>query len=226
MANTAKASVNRKQLVVELTASDPILKRVAEQTLREAFFDPAVDQMQQDFAIHPVTNEIAGGVGSSNVSDTLEGSFRDESGDVPPNLWGFIGFDRTEISPEDALEPISSRLDPSHPDGPKMTYIGRERDQLTYRFKISAPNESAIYSDERTSIPWLSGISWVKRIEQGIPGITHFLNVNRPSSRSGGGIQVKGQVRTGRFRPVSYLSRIFNNFLRRVAGRSDTGRSV
>lgn len=218
-------TINQRSLMAELTASDPILKRVAEQTLREAFFEPAVEEMKREFLSHPVTQEVAGGMGAPNVSQTLEAPFRENEaeGDTPANLWGFIGFDSSTTTPDGAIEPVLRRLDPTDTDGPKMVYAGRDKDKLTYRFEIRAPDEAAIYND--TGMPWLPGISWVKRIEQGIPGIGHFLNVSgRPSSRSGGGIQVEGQLRSGRFRPTPYLSRIFNDFLRRVTGRTPNGR--
>ncbi len=225
MAARPKVTIDPRQLAIELTASDPILKRVAEETMREAFFDPAVAAMKAEWGAHPITQELAGGVGATNVSNTLEGSFRDENGDVPPNLWGFLGFDaKGGMSPEGALEPIARRLDPTDPDGPKLVYEGRDKAKLVYRFRVEAPNEAAIWSG--TSMPWAKGLSWVKRIEQGIPGITHFLNVDRASSRSGGGIQVAGVVRSGRYRPTSYMTRIFNNFLRRAGGLSPNGRKA
>lgn len=219
--------IDQRQLMVELAASDPILKRVADETLRKAFFDPAVAELKAEFAHHPVTNEIAGGAGAPNVSRTLEGDFRDKPGDEPPNLWGFIGIDAKKLSPEEALAPITERLDPSNKEGPKMTYRGRDKDKLNYNYVISAPDEEAIYNDERGHFFWAPGLSWIQRIERGIPGIAHFLNVNRSSSRSTGGIQVDGVVRSGgRFRPTSYLTKMFNNFLRRAAGREGNGRRL
>jgi hypothetical protein len=227
MAARYKATINQRSLIAELTSSDPILKRVAEQVMREAFFDPAVQQMQEEFEAHDVTTEIMGGKDASNLSNTLEGSFREEAekGDVPPNLWGFIGFDAAAGGPGEQLAPIRQRLDPRHPEGPKMEYRGRDKHKLTYRWEIKAPSEEAIW--DATSFPWAEGLSWVKRMEQGIPGIGHFLNVgDRPSSRSGGGIQVDAQVRSGRFKPTSYLTKILNNFLRRAGGREANGRAV
>ncbi len=219
--------IDQRQLMIELSASDPILKRVADQTLKEAFFDPAVDQLKKEWAAHPVTNEIAGGAGAPNVSRTLEGEFREKAGDEVPNLWGFIGIDAKKLTPEQALAPVEERLDPSNKDGPKMVYQGRDKDKLNYKYEIKAPDEEAVYNDERGHFAWAPGLSWIKRVEQGIPGVGHFLNVNRPGSRSSGGIQVDGQVRNGaRFKPTSYLTQLFNNFLRRVAGKSDNGRSV
>ncbi len=216
-------SIDRRQLIVELSVADPVLKRVAEQVMRESFFDPAVAQLKEDFTSHPVTQEIAGGVHATNISSTLEAPFREsDDKDSPPNLTSFIGFDK---SPEEVLGPIIQRLDSRHPDGPKLVYKGREKDQMTYRFEVSGPNEEALH--DAAPIPWSEGLSWLKRIEQGIPGIGHFLNVyGRPSSRSGGGIQVDGQIRQGRFKPTSYLTKMLNNFLRRAGGRKDTGRPL
>ncbi len=225
MANV-RVTTNRKALIAELTADEPILKRVAEEVFKEAFFEPAVEQLKADFEGSAVTQEIAGGLGAANISDTLDGEFRDAEGDTIPNLWGFIGFDADTGGPAEQLAPIRIRLDPRHPDGPKMVYRGRpNRDKLTYAWDVQGPDMDAIYAD--TGLPWADGISWVKRIEVGLPGIGHFLNVaGRPSSRSGGGIQIEGQLRSGRFKPTSYLSRMVNDFLRRATGRTPNGRSI
>lgn len=217
MATKTSFKIDPRSLMVELKASDPILKRVADEAMEEAFFLPAVEEMKRDFEQHKVTQEVGGGLGSPNISGTLEAPFREDEddGDTIANLWGFIGFD---VSPEEALAPIRDRLEPSHPDGPKMIYKGRDKDKLKYNYQIQAPNEEVIYSE--TSFAWAPGLSWLRRMEQGIPGIGHFLNVtNRPSSRSGGGIQIEGTLRSGRFRPVKYFSNIISNFLRAASGR-------
>ena len=217
MATKTSFKIDPRSLMVELKASDPILKRVADEAMEEAFFLPAVEEMKRDFEQHKVTQEVGGGLGSPNISGTLEAPFREDEddGDTIANLWGFIGFD---VSPEEALAPIRDRLDPSHPDGPKMIYKGRDKDKLKYNYEIQAPNEEIIYSE--TSFPWAPGLSWLRRMEQGIPGIGHILNVtDRPSSRSGGGIQIQGTLRSGRFRPVKYFSNIISNFLRAASGR-------
>ncbi len=223
LANMAAYKIDQRQLMIELTASDPILKRVADQTLKQAFFDPAVDQLKKEWTNHPVTKEIAAGVDSANISNTLDARFQEDGKmDSPANLTSFIGFDK---SPEEILAPIAERLDPSHPDGPKIVYNGRDKDKLNYKYTIKAPNEEAI--ENVTGLPFAPGISWATRIEKGLPGIGHFLNVKgRPSSRSGGGIQIEGTLRTGRFKPTSYLSQLFNNFLRKVGGLRNNGRSV
>lgn len=210
--------IDPRAIQAQLETSEPVLKRVADEVMRESFFLPAVAALKLDFESHPVTREIAGGLNSSNISNTLEGSFREDEdkGDTKANLWGFMGF---QGSPSEVLAPIRQRLDPEHPQGPKMVYRGRDKGKQIYRYEIRAPNEEAIYGD--TGFAWAEGISWVKRVEQGIPGIGYFLNVaNRQSSRSGGGIQIKTQLRSGRYRPTSYFTRMVTNFLQRATGKS------
>ncbi len=218
-------SINQKNLIAEISASEPVLKRVIDPVVKESFFDPAVEQLKKDFEEDLVTQEIAGGLDSSNISETLEGSFRGGEGNTKANLWGFIGFDAAGGSPGEVLGPIRQRLDPRHPEGPKLRYIGRDKSKMAYTYEIRAPNSDAI--DGETPVPWLNGISWTKRIEQGLSGLGQFLNVSdRQSSRSGGGIQIEAQLRSGRFKARPYLSRMFNNFLRRAAGRKANGRTI
>ncbi len=219
--------INQRQLMAELSVAEPILKKEADRVMRETFFDPAVAQLKADFESHPVTREIGGGVEASNISDTLDAPFREsDEQDSTPNLTSFIGFDQP---PEQVLAPIMQRLDPRHRDGPKLVYEGMNRStRMEFRYTVKAPDENEIYDATPFPDSWAEGdVSWAKRIEQGVPGIGHFLNVKgRPSSRSGGGIQIDGQLRQGRFKPTSYLTRLFNNFLRRVVGRRDNGRNV
>ena len=216
-----KATINRKQLLVELSASEPILKREAQAILIQQFFDPAVTKMKKEFEESLITQEIKAGPHSENISGTLEG-FGDppEAADGreikdynPPNLVSFIGL---PDGPK-AIEEIEKRLDPSHGDGPKVKYRGMDKQQLTFTFEVKAPDSEAIY-DHTPFQGWADGLSWAKRIEQGIPGVNFFLNaLKRKNSRSGGGIQIDNRLRAGRFKPTSYLSKIFNNFLRRVS---------
>lgn len=218
-------TINQRVLFAEISASEPVLKRVTDQVFEESFFKPAVEAMKLEFEANPVTREIAGGLDSNNISNTLEGDFIQGGKNSNPNLWGFIGFDAAQSSPAEVLAPIRIRLDPRHPDGPKFIYRGRDRNMLKYRYEVRAPNEDVIFGE--TSLPWAAGVSWARRIEQGISGMGQFLNVtDRPASRSGGGIQIEAQLRSGRYKPTPYLSRIFNNFLRRVAGRKATGRAI
>jgi hypothetical protein len=197
------AKINRRQILLELKSSEKILVREAEQVIRKNFFEPAVKELQKDVASHPVTQEIEQGIEAKNISNTLGGGNK--------NLYSFIGFEDGD-SP---IEPIYERLDPSNPDGPRMQYIrGSNVNNLKFNFLIEAPDQEAIES--ATPMPWAEGLSWTARIEKGIPGFGKFLNrIGARGSRSGGGIQVKNQLREGRFKNTSYLSGIFRRFIDR-----------
>lgn len=203
------AQINQRALMAQLAASEPILKREADRVMRENYFDPAVAAMKEEFVEHPVTREIMGGTEARNDSGTLQGDFGSEQG---KNLYSFIGFP----AGDDPITPIGERLDPSHRDGPKMVYKGMDKN-LVFRYEIRAPNEESIY--KHTPMPWAKGLSWAKRIEVGIAGVGLFLNkVGISSSRSGGGIQVKNKIRSGRYVATSYLTGIFKRFLTNASG--------
>jgi hypothetical protein len=203
--------INQRALIAQLAASEPILKRQADAIIKENYFLPAVEEMKKEFSSHPVTNEIAGGIGAPNITKTLRGDFAGHEDGA--NLTSFIGLP----DPEGALGEIEQRLDPSHKDGPKIVYRGMDKSRLMFNYEVRAPKEEAIY--KATPMPWATGLSWAKRIEIGIAGLGRFLNTYKNKySRSGGGIQVKKQIRTGRFVATSYLTQIFKNFLKRASG--------
>lgn len=209
-------TIDRKQLLKEISSVEPTLVKVAKEVLVETVFNPAVAAMKYQFEEHPVTQELKGGIGSQNISKTIIGDFREDSdkGDSPPNLFSFIGFD----SDSNPTESIEKHLDPSDSAGPKITYKGKNSDNTSFNFLISAPNTEVIYRE--TPLPWAPGISWAQRIEQGLPGVGQFLNtILKRGSHSGGGIQVQNKLRTGTYRATSYLTAIFNNFLKSFSGK-------
>jgi hypothetical protein len=186
--------------------------------VREQIFEPAVEQMRQDFDNHPVTREIENGNASDNISDTLIGV---KSKDNPQNLFSFIGFENGS----DPVSPIRNILDEENESGPKVKYIrGSQQDGLRFKFAFTPPSKEEMFNE--TPMPWAEGLSWADRIEKGIPGITHFLS--KPGikgSRSEGGIQVDANISPGaRFRNVSYISGIINKFLENI--RRGTRRGI
>jgi hypothetical protein len=201
------AIIDKQQLFIELSAAEPILVREATKAAEEVVFYPAIEEMKKDFEKHNVTSEIRGGITANNKSDTLS----DIGTKQGRNLFSFLGFN----DGENPIEAIQERLDPSHPDGPKLKYVrGSQVQNLTFQFKITAPDKEAIYT--ATPMPWATGLSWAEGIESGIAGVSNFLNkFNLKGSRSGGGIQVKSSLRSGRFYNQSYLSGIFKKFLGR-----------
>lgn len=201
--------IDHNQLMKELDFAAPTLRSEADAVMKENF-DAAVNQMISDFEEHTVTKEIMGGVDSPNLSNTL-GGFRNKKEDSTANLTSFIGF---RESPSEVIHPILIRLYPQHDDGPKFKPAGREKNRTIYHYIVTSPNLDKIYSATPFPDNWLEGdISWAKRIEEGIPGVHHFLN-KKGVGRSGGGVQIEGVLEEHEeFDPVPYLSDITNNFL-------------
>lgn len=203
------AKINPGALFIQLQSAEPILVRAATQVAKEEIFEKNVKAMIEEFDKHVVTREIEAGIDAPNFSKTLIGPSKPEG----RNLASFIGF--PEGTEENETAAIRAFLNPDHPDGPKIKYIrGSQRGNLTFQFAITPPNKAAIY--EATPMPWGTGLSWAERIELGMPGLNRFLNKKgMRNSRSGGGIQVKRNIRQARFANRPYLSKIFGNFLAR-----------
>jgi len=189
------------------------LKQAATQRARQVFND-AVIGLQQEFEESPVTQELDLGIGAENISNTLPGSRG-----APRNLTAFIGF-KEGTNP---TKEIRDRLSVRHAQGPKMQPgIKVAGNALRYEFTIDLnPTLKAIYA--ATPLPWAQGqISWVEEVETGsIRNVAHFLDqfMETKASRSGGGIQVKGEVRPGTsMRPPEggYVLAMFEHFAQRV----------
>jgi len=212
------ASLNMQSIKVRVAkgvASDHVCQRAAESRAKTVFED-AVLGLQKEFEDSKITQEIDGGIASKNISETLRG------GEAPENLFSFIGFDEGTYPTDE----IRKRLDPDHKDGPKFKYSGKlKSDDLQYKFTISAPDKNAIYS--ATPLPWAEGMSWAQKIERSIPGFTKFLPkfMTSKNSRSGGGIQVKSDLRGARFIPPKdkYLSGMISNFINRIKSYNTRG---
>lgn len=206
------AEINVDSITLKLKTNSKALVQEATRIAEEEYFYPAVQKLQYAFEDDDVTQEIEGGVGASNISETL--SDIPEEYEEGRNLFSFIGFDQG-TNPIDKLRPF---FDPSHPDGPKIKYLkGSSVKGLEFRFAITIPDKDKIFN--ATPMPWAPGLSWVDRIEKGIPGLGYFLNKEGiKKSRSGGGIQLKNQIRSGRFKNRSYLTKLLKEFLKDIKG--------
>lgn len=189
------------------------LKAAATQRFNVIFTD-SVKGMQKEFEEDPVTREIDGGIGASNISETLGG------GNAPDNLTSFIGFS----AGSKPTEPIRKALDPKDRNGPKLgptIKLSQDDRSIKYGCQVTGPKIEEIYAE--TPIPWAPGMSWAEKIETGISGFAHFLArfTSTPPSQSGGGLQTKAELPSrsgGEFTPPEkgYLSRIFSNFAESV----------
>lgn len=159
--------------------------------------------MLNEFDQHPVTQEIAGGINSGNISKTLPSSYG--------NLYTFIGFryGSNPISPVKNLLALTKVL--------KKTRTRVVGNKITTFFNVTVPSEDQIKSVSK--MPWEGGRSWVYGIERGISSFSHYMFKNYSLSRSTKGFQSKRKVRSGQFKPLygGYITKILKNFFDRVS---------
>lgn len=190
----AKGYVDLDYVNKLISKSDRLKKRADQEALK--IFNESKAKMVNEFENHPVTREIEGGNTSTNLSKTLNNQ---------SNLFSFIGFNEGEtpipVLKQTVIENTNVDLNPE---------IKENSDSITYSYSVTLPQEKEIL--EATRMPWEKGSSWAMGIEKGISGFSHFLNGLFRTSRSGGGIQSKYDVKSVHFKPKSYLSGIFNSF--------------
>jgi hypothetical protein len=155
-------------------------------------FNKIKDEFIDEFINHPITQEIQGGIGATNISGTLGGI---------TNLYSFIGFDEGT----DPIRPIEEILKKSNY---RIIYNNKSVD-ATVIFDI--PTAAQIF--EITPMPWAVGRSWARGIETGISGLGYYLKKTK-NSRSGLGVQSSTeQVRAGvMFKNSKYISDLISRF--------------
>ncbi len=160
------------------------------------FFENRRAEAISEFLNHPITQELKGGEGSSNSSQTLGGI---------GNLFTFIGFNESARP----VEPVEALLR-------KLFYIRRLGAARTTRgvvvqFRVFHP-ELADF-DSVSQMPWGGG-SWIKGVEQGISGFGFYMLKRTNASRSGKAIQIDHKIRSASFKRMEYITEIVNNFRR------------
>jgi len=166
--------------------------------LAESKLDSAKNDLLNNFNSHPVTKEILDGVTSSNISNTLGGY---------SNLFSFIGFE-SGSNPIESVVNLINRIRLI-----KSSYIKRDSNGTIISFRLNAPKISKF--EDETPMPWSSGRSWLTSIEKGISNFNYFLSKGF-SGRSGGGIQSDKKIRATSFTPVSYFTKIYSDFFKKI----------
>lgn len=156
-------------------------------------FDDIKADMIREFENHPVTREIDSGPKASNISKTLSRG----------NLFSFIGFNAGDNPTEIIRRSLhNTRL------------VVSKGSRGAFNFDFSLPSMEELF--DLTPLPWATGRSWLKGIEQGMSGLGRYLySENLPTSRSGTAIQIKGST-GGRFKNTSYMSSILRSARRKL----------
>ena len=186
-------TIDAAELLRELTVDSPNNKSMA-QAIRKVI-EPKIKEdqreLEKEFKIHPITIELKAGPRAANISGTLGGY---------GNLFSFIGFSGgsrpTEI--------ISQRI---------KFVVKRRNNKGRYTITFYIPSAEEIY--DLTPIPWMTGKSWAKSIEEG--GLTNlgqflFSAKGFGQSNSGTGMQVKNRSSGVRFSRTPYIGELIGNF--------------
>ena len=174
------------------------LKKEAAKLAKEILSENLNDYIEE-IDRHPVSQELAQGPEGENLSRTLNGV---------ENLFSFIGFEAESKPVEDLKDLVKQN-----------TFLDKEskfdNKSLELKFKVFTPSFDEIKS--RTPLPFEGGRSWVKGLEDGIPGFGYYLyGLLFPNSRSGKSIQSKNRVRSITYKPVKYMSELYQNFIRNL----------
>jgi len=157
----------------------------------EIEFEKIKNKLISDFKRHPVTREIEAGPNGNNISKTLGGY---------GNLFTYIGFE----SKSKPIKPILRELNDI-----RLTKIIFSKNG---NFNVLAIYPSIREIFDATPLPWAEGRSWAEGIEKGIPGLGAYLNKSSAKSRSGKGLQTKGEIRKSGFFPTTYISSMIKSF--------------
>ena len=187
--------INKKGLDAELGVQfAPILRRRVQTKLVRAARE-VESILMKEFDAHPVTKEIKGGSGASNISGTLGGY---------GNLFTYIGFNDSD-NPIEILRALLS-------NSINVKILPPKSKQMIQEAIISLPTKAEI--EASTPLPWAAGRSWSKGIEEGISGLGQYLNKQSGDhGRSSGGVQSDGKIRSSGFSGVDYLSGILKSLL-------------
>lgn len=185
--------------------------------LAQASFLPAKAELINEFINHPVSQEIAAGPYAPK-SKYLEGV-------SDGNLFSFIGFNAGDSPVENVKDFLEEAV--TMTKNPQLSYS-----KASYRFIIRYPTIKDDQVSRVAPMPRGTSVNWLYAIERGISGINSYLFDRTrafKTSASGPAIQAKvggaaggqdQQLRSGgRFKNVSYLTKMINNFIKRIGGK-------
>jgi len=181
------------------TSYEQVMKKEAF-NLAKQILNEKLDEYVKEIEDHPVSEELNQGPDGQNLSNTLNGK---------ENLFAFIGFDVADKPIEDLKKIIIENTFLE-----KSPVFDKKNSQL--KFNVFTPSIEEIRS--QTPLPFENGRSWVKGVEDGISGFGYYVyGLLFPNSRSGRGIQSKNKIRTTTYKPVKYISELYNNFIKNLS---------
>lgn len=181
----------------------PFYQKVMEKeafNIAQTILNEKLNGYLQKIEDHPVSEELQQGPDGRNLSNTLDGK---------ENLFAFIGFDAADKPIEDLKKFIKEN-----------TFLEKsavfDKKNFELKFNVSSPSVEEIKSE--TPLPFENGRSWAKGVEDGISGFGYYVyGLLFPESRSGRGIQSKNRIRTTVYKPIKYISELYNDFIKNLS---------
>lgn len=161
--------------------------------LREAKRD-AIEYIEN----HPVTRSLSNKTGGDGGGLIPKGS-----------LYGFLGFNEGSDPARELLDIMNDKI--------SLGNIKRKTKRGgLFDIEVNFPSLEEV-AQEVEDLEWTAD-SWIDLIENGISGYRNFYRGKAKNSRSGGGIQVKKDLRTwdGETLPTIYYSGAESRFLRKI----------
>jgi len=193
----------RKIDMVEINqqlSREPQMDRIARRKAVERF-ESAKSELIQNYANHPVTQEIVMGPRADNISNTLGGY---------GNIFSFFGFNEGDDPANKVYELLKSFTVKKRQQPPKA----KGKKSITFTYPTSVPAYDEL--EDQTRLPWVNR-SWLTAVSAGLSGFGYYvssLKKRKKGSRSGYGVQSKNKFRAGKFNPVSYFQKMYNNFIK------------
>ena len=178
-------------------------------------------QIKKPVKVIPVSNKKKGdtviGIGEQPLTDKDreaidEGRYIVHSKKQGKKPVGMMTIKTTIPNAKNERDAIKQAIAMSKPSGG-----GLKGDEITAKDIVKVVKEELNEDDHvlsekelfsATPLPWATGRSWLQGIETGMSGLGRYLSEESEASRSGGGIQSQGIIRSGRFRNAKYISEI------------------
>lgn len=177
------------------------------------------------FNEHPVTQEIEAGPAAESSSGAL-GGYKTKNGESG-NLWSFIGFSKTRVSPTIGIRNMLLQMSASSMyanKGANKRRVDEKRGIVTMTFNATLPTQEKLEMIAAADTPSrISQRSWVHGIENGFDNLHYYLFRRKgfgmgSNSYSGTGLQVKNKTASASFKPTKYTSEILRIVHAKVSG--------
>lgn len=157
----------------------------------------------ESFDKHPATIELKGSPASKESSFVSKG-----------NLISFLGLPNAKEEVAAVREFLRENIEMDD-----KANISLDKNKINYGFKITVPSKTQIY-DAFPSPDNYSSQSWLEIIEKGFSSIIKYIfwskGFNTALSRSGTGLQTKGEVKNiATYNGKPYISELIDNFIKR-----------